>query len=166
VFCGVPAMGAQLLVSNNPFGVVGASGVIYGLFGFLWVMSRRRDDAAEVVTPHLVQTMLAWLVICFLVNMFGGSIGNTAHAVGLAFGWVAGQVFVARKRYRLPIAAGALAGWVLVLGLTYRPVWERTLAHLPLFGGWYMNDVGAAERAIYEDPENAPEVGLFSTRRR
>jgi membrane associated rhomboid family serine protease len=154
---------AQLLVSNT--GLVGASGVVYGLFGFLWVLSRRRDDAAEAANPHTAQTMFAWLGICFVINMFGGNIANTAHIVGLFLGWLIGQCFVARRKARWPLIGATLVAWLLPIAFTYRPVWERTLAHVPYFGVHYPHDTTAEVRAFYEDPERAPDVGLISTRR-
>src|SRR4051794_40328822 len=85
-FFAVGSSAAQLLVSNG--GLIGAPGVVYGLFGFLWVMPRRRDDAAFAADASTVQTMLGWLLVCFVVNLMGGRIGNTAHIVGLALGWL------------------------------------------------------------------------------
>ena len=116
---------------------IGASGVVYALFGFLWVCRRRYDVAAEAVTPAIIETMLAWLAICAVVNFFGGHIANTAHVFGLIFGWLVGQVVVARKKYKAPIALGTLALWGLLVALTYLPVWERTGARLPYVGRRY-----------------------------
>jgi len=61
VVAGSSASAAQILVGAGPLGLVGASGVVYGFFGFLWVMSRRRDDAALAANPQIVQTMFGWL---------------------------------------------------------------------------------------------------------
>jgi membrane associated rhomboid family serine protease len=163
VFVASSSTAAQLLVS--PVGMVGASGVVYGLFGFLWVLSRRRDDAAEVANVQIVQTMLAWLGICAVINYFGGNIGNTAHAVGLLLGWLVGQTFVAKKKHRIPLALLTLVAWAIPLVFIQRPVWERTLAHIPPFNHYYPNDVSPEERTLFEDPANDPNVGLFSARR-
>jgi membrane associated rhomboid family serine protease len=157
---------AQLLVSQSPWGVVGVSGVVYGLFGFLWVMSRRRDDAAIAADRHTIQMMLGWLVVCFVLNSFGGSIGNTAHVVGLLLGWLVGQVVVARRKWRVPLALATLVVWAVPIALTQRPVWDRTLAHLPGFATWFPNEVPAEVRQILEDPAHAPEVGLIKSQHR
>jgi membrane associated rhomboid family serine protease len=165
VFFAMSSNAAQLLVSNAS--VIGASGVVYGLFGFLWVMSRRRDDAAEAANRHTVETMLAWLGICALINYFGGNIGNTAHAMGLLLGWLVGQTFVARKTWRIPLALTTLAVWAIPLILIQPAVWNRTLAYVPPFSGWYsFRSVSPEERIVYEGPEYAPDVGLFSSQRR
>jgi GlpG protein len=167
VFFAISSNAAQLLVSSGPGGVIGASGVVYGLFGFLWVMSRRRDDAAFAADQSTVQTMFAWLLICVVINYFGGSIGNTAHAMGLLLGWLVGQVFVARKKRRIGMAAIALVVWAMPIIFIQPQVWSRTLAYIPPFNGWYnVQKVTPEQQTFLEGPENAPDVGLFSTRHR
>jgi membrane associated rhomboid family serine protease len=127
---GSSASAAQILVGAGPLGLVGASGVVYGFFGFLWVMSRRRDDAALAANPHIVQTMFGWLVICAVVNFFGGYIANTAHVWGLLIGWLIGQTFVARKKWRWPLVAATVAAWVLPIVLCQHAVWSRTFGRI------------------------------------
>jgi membrane associated rhomboid family serine protease len=163
-FVAVSSSAAQLLVSES--GMVGASGVVYGLFGFLWVMSRRRDDAAEVAGPHVAQTMFGWLGVCFVLNLFGGNIGNTAHLWGLLLGWLVGQCFVSRRRRRGLMIAATVLAWALPIPFTYRPVWERTLAHVPVLRHYYPNEVPEPARQLYEDPDSQPEVGIIPARRR
>src|SRR5688572_13605879 len=69
---GSSASAAQILMGAGPWGLVGASGVVYGLFGFLWVMSRRRDDAFRAAGGQIAQFLLGWLAICAVINFFGG----------------------------------------------------------------------------------------------
>src|SRR2546423_631342 len=110
VFLALSASAAELLVS--PFVIlVGASGVVYGLFGFLWVLSRRRDDAAEAANKHIAETLFGWLIICAVINFFDGNIGNTAHVMGLLLGWLVGQIFVARKKWRIPLTLATILVW-------------------------------------------------------
>lgn len=127
---------AQALGSGGM--AIGASGVVYGMFGFLWVTRRRYDIAAEAVPQQVVQTMLGWLVICVLINHFGGNIANTAHVFGLIFGYLIGYVVVARRRWRIPVVLGTAVLWLALLSLTYRPIWERTLFHMPYLKQQYM----------------------------
>jgi membrane associated rhomboid family serine protease len=150
---------AQILLS--PGSVIGASGVVYGLFGFLWVMARRHDGAAEAANPSIVQTMLGWLAICFVVNQLGGHIANTAHIVGLALGWLLGQTVVARRKHRIPLALATFAAWALPLVLTQRPVWEHTLAHVPVLRTTYWADVPDEYRQALENPDRHQQPGLF-----
>jgi GlpG protein len=74
----------QLLVSGNTG--IGASGVVYALFGFMW----QRQDVprfAEVLGRDTASLFFVWLILC-LVATFAGfvNIGNTAHISGLIFG--------------------------------------------------------------------------------
>jgi len=150
----------QLLVSSGNE-VVGASGVVYGLFGFLWVMSRRRDDAADAANKYMVETMLIWLGICAVINFFGGNIGNAAHIWGLLLGWLAGQAFVARKKHKPLMIAAFVVAWALPIALSQRPIWERTLAYLPSLGQRYERAAPVESRKWREDPDNQERPGTF-----
>ena len=163
VFVSLSSNAVEMLVGKA--GVVGASGVVYGLLGFLWVMARRRDDAAEAANGQIVQTMLVWLVMCAVINFFGGSIANAAHVMGLLLGWMVGQTWVARRRWRVPMAVATVVVWAIPLVFIQRPVWDRTLAYVPPFNRYYPHNVSDEARRVYEDPENAPDVGLISARR-
>jgi len=155
----VGSMGPQLLFGGGG-PPIGASGVVYGYFGFLWVVRRRYTYAAEVVTPHTIQWMLAWLGICLVVNLMGGHIANTAHVFGLAFGWLAGQAVVGRRHLRIAIAAATLVGWGLLFAMTYGPVHSATLAHVPWLGRKYATNVPLVRPEIYVQlsPEQREQV--------
>ncbi len=43
---------------------VGLSGVLYGLFGFLWVGRNYRSTFQEVCTPDIIQMLIAWFFFC------------------------------------------------------------------------------------------------------
>ncbi len=70
-------------MSGSPF-AIGASGAVYGLFGFLWI--RPKVDRGYPI--HLVKTnvvlMLGWLVIC--ITPMVGDVANGAHIGGLLAG--------------------------------------------------------------------------------
>ena len=87
---------AQYAVSGSPeFG--GMSGVIFGLFGFLWLRpSLDRGYALELARPGIIIT-LAWFAFCFTGVL---PIANTAHAVGLGIGaaWGALSAVAARRQ--------------------------------------------------------------------
>ena len=133
-FFSAGSMAVQVLITS-PFQLpaIGASGAVYGLFGFLWVLRRRRDDAAEAVPVSTSQTMLAWLVICAGVNHFGGHIANAAHVAGLAMGWGLGHAVIASKQRKPLIWVGVLVGGLMLPALTFGPVWSATLGQMPWF---------------------------------
>lgn len=75
--------GAQLLVSGPNFG--GLSGVVYGLFGFVWWLGWLRPSWGLSIQPGLVVFMLIWLVLGY-TGILWVNVANTAHTVGLISG--------------------------------------------------------------------------------
>ncbi len=76
-------------------GLGGMSGVVYGLFGFIWVKSSIDPTSRLFIPQSTVTIMLVWLVFCMtpLAEQFGlGNIANWAHGIGLLVGCVAGYV--------------------------------------------------------------------------
>lgn len=75
------------VVSGHPtFG--GMSGVVYGLFGYVW-MKRKFDPVSGLfVDQQNVVLMMVWFFLCFTGLL--GPIANTAHTVGLVMGVVWG----------------------------------------------------------------------------
>jgi GlpG protein len=74
------------IYAYNSFG--GMSGVVYALFGFIWMKSKYEPAAELYVHPNTVVLMLIWLVACSLG--FIGGVANWAHGVGLAVGMAIG----------------------------------------------------------------------------
>jgi GlpG protein len=86
-FSTVALVDGEVVTQSRPlFG--GMSGVVFGLFGFVWIKSVYEPGCGLYVTPGTVLLMLAWLVLC--MTGFVGSIANTAHLVGLAVGMLTG----------------------------------------------------------------------------
>ena len=86
---GVVSNLAQYLVSGPLFG--GMSGVIYGLFGYIWIQSLTNPRFRVRLNPVIIQLMLGWFVLCWsglLEKFFGLAVANTAHSAGLASGVV------------------------------------------------------------------------------
>ena len=83
IFQGTPLDFLAQTMSGTPF-AIGASGAVYGLFGFLWI--RPKVDPGYPI--HLVQTnvilMLGWLIIC--ITPLIGDVANGAHIGGLLAG--------------------------------------------------------------------------------
>ena len=85
----VAFQGGEFMKESRPlFG--GMSGVVFGLFGFVWMKSVYEPGCGLYVTPGSVILMLAWLVLCMTGAI--GPVANTAHLVGLAVGMLAGYV--------------------------------------------------------------------------
>ena len=80
---------AQYIVSGPLFG--GMSGVVYGLFGYIWLQGITNPQFAAKMNPAVVKLLLAWFLICWtgiLEKVFGIAIANTAHTAGLVSGVV------------------------------------------------------------------------------
>ena len=78
---------AQYLVSGPLFG--GMSGVIYGLFGYIWIQSLTNPRFRIRLNPVIIKLMLGWFLLCWsglLERFFGLAVANTAHSAGLASG--------------------------------------------------------------------------------
>jgi GlpG protein len=82
VAIGVLSNLAQFWVTGPAGG--GMSGVVYGLFGYVWVRGKLEPDSGLFVTRQNTVIMMAWLVLCFTGIL--GPIGNWAHASGLGIG--------------------------------------------------------------------------------
>lgn len=81
---------------GNAFG--GMSGVLYGLFGYIWVRSKRHDSPDLFLPPDTVAILLIWLVVCAF-NLVGPT-ANTAHVAGLVAGATAAFIEAEYDRAR------------------------------------------------------------------
>jgi GlpG protein len=66
----------------------GMSGVVYALFGYIWMKGQHEPEQGMILHPSTVQVMLLWLVLCMM--SFVGNVANAAHVVGVAVGIVCG----------------------------------------------------------------------------
>jgi GlpG protein len=73
---------------GHPAAFGGFSGVVYALFGYVWMKSLYEPEQGMILHPSSVQTMLLWLVLCMMGLI--GNVANAAHVVGLLVGIVCG----------------------------------------------------------------------------
>ena len=62
----------------------GMSGVIYALFGYIWMKGLHEPEQGMVMHPNNINIMMLWLVICMTGVV--GPIANAAHVTGLVVG--------------------------------------------------------------------------------
>ena len=62
----------------------GMSGVVYGLFGYVWMRAKYDTVSTFFISAQSVQVMLIWLVLCWTGLV--GPIANVAHTSGLLLG--------------------------------------------------------------------------------
>jgi GlpG protein len=83
--CALVSNCAQYLVDGPAF--LGMSGVVYGLFGFIWIRGYFDPASGYGLPQSTVILLLAFFVIGFTgLLSFLANIANTAHAGGLAVG--------------------------------------------------------------------------------
>ncbi len=90
-------------VGSDQIGVFGGfSGVVYALFGYVWIRGRGDPWFGVRLDPTTIAIMMVWFGLCWTGLM--GPIANMAHTVGLlcgmAWGWLAVQVARQRRRQR------------------------------------------------------------------
>ena len=66
----------------------GMSGVVYGLFGYVWIRGKLDPGSGLFMHKSTVTMMLIWLVLCFTGLL--GPVANLAHVFGLLIGMAAG----------------------------------------------------------------------------
>src|SRR5262245_1280530 len=68
----------------------GMSGVVFGLFGFVWIKAVYEPGCGLYVSPTAIVLMMISLILCMTGAV--GPIANTAHLVGLSVGMLSGYV--------------------------------------------------------------------------
>lgn len=63
----------------------GMSGVVYALFGYVWMKGRYEPEQGMVIHPQAVRNMLGWLILCIVLNNVV-PVANAAHVGGLLIG--------------------------------------------------------------------------------
>jgi len=93
---GVASNLGQYFVGGPFFG--GMSGVLYGLFGYIWLRGQCDPASGLALHPTTVWMMLAWFFLC----LFGiiPNVANVTHVVGLALGILWGAAPMARRFLR------------------------------------------------------------------
>lgn len=113
-------------VGSNAFdfalshGGVGLSGVGYGLFGLLWILSKHDERFRGAVDERTVTLFIGWFVFCIvatIANVF--NVANVAHGAGAILGILVGAAISIPQR-RWVAAVGGMA--FVALGL-----WGATL---------------------------------------
>ncbi|MCA9176427.1 MAG: rhomboid family intramembrane serine protease [Planctomycetales bacterium] len=78
----------QALIWRQPF-FGGMSGVLYGLFGYVWMKSKFDPADGFRIPSETVTMLLVWFVICFLPSM---NVANGGHTGGLVAGAAIGYL--------------------------------------------------------------------------
>ncbi len=106
----------QLAVSDATG--IGASGVVYAIFGFMWPTRHRYPQFNEVLDAKTIQVFVIWLVGCVVATFLDvWEVGNAAHISGLLFGSAVAGAFVLNFNRRL-----MFGGLVTLVALSIVPL--------------------------------------------
>ena len=89
---------------------LGLSGVVYGLFGLLWVLSRTDPRFEDAVDEKIVELMIGWFILCIVLKVADvWNIALVSHAAGCILGALLGWTITA-DRAELPAGARRHSG--------------------------------------------------------
>lgn len=97
IFSNVAQYLLHLPPDRSPF-FLGMSGVVYALFGFVWMKSRYDPRSGMYLHPNTVFWMIAWFVAC-AVGLIE-NVANVAHGAGLVAGVLIGYAPIALRRLK------------------------------------------------------------------
>ncbi len=102
-------------------GGVGLSGVGYGFFGLLWVLSKTDQRFRNAVDKKTVQLFVLWFFFCIFTTYTGVmNVANVAHGAGCLLGLLMGGAMSCQGRRRqLYIALMATLTVVALWGATF-----------------------------------------------
>jgi GlpG protein len=127
---------AQYALVGPTFG--GMSGVVYGLFGFVWMHARFGRSGTYVLSDRDVVLSMLWFVAC--ATGWLGPVANLGHAGGLVAGLLCGlPPYLRHLRDRRSSLATVEHSWAQTQGtgwqrfrrrvlMPYMPVWLLALA--------------------------------------
>jgi len=115
------AIGSSAFAFAFDRGGVGLSGVGYGLFGMLWVLSRYDHRFRATIGPNITTLFVAWFFLCILATVAKiYAVANVAHLAGALLGALLGYaIAVPGWRLRMAIALSAVVAagiWGATLG--------------------------------------------------
>ncbi len=89
VLIAIPSNTVFYLVAGPGFG--GLSGIIYGLFGYLWFRGNYSPSLSLRPDPQMAKFFFVWYLIClgltlFAGNLLGMKVANSIHGVGALMG--------------------------------------------------------------------------------
>jgi membrane associated rhomboid family serine protease len=109
---------------------IGASGIVYGLFGFMWRSKEKVPRFAEILGPDTASFFFIWLIACLVATQAGFvSIANAAHFTGLSFGVLVAEWRNRGSHRRLAVVAMALLCVLSLLATRSNPWSVRWLQH-------------------------------------
>jgi membrane associated rhomboid family serine protease len=114
-------------------GGVGLSGVGYGLFGLLWVLSKRDERFRDAIDARTIQLFVFWFFLCIALTAANVTpVGNVAHGAGAVLGILTGFA-ITMAELRASISVGITG--ILAFGL-WAATLGRPLVNLSRYAGY------------------------------
>ena len=111
------AVGSSAAEYAFSVGGIGLSGVGYGLFGLLWVLSRSDPRFRDSIDRQTVYVLVGWFFLCIFLTVTNvWNIGNIAHGMGCVLGALLGWTLAERNRLR-KMRNTAILGTVFLLSI-------------------------------------------------
>lgn len=128
------AVGSMMAEYALFVGGVGLSGVGYGLFGLLWVLSKRDRRFIDAVDTRTANVFVVWFFVCIALTVSKVQpVANVAHGVGALLGVLVGVALVEKRAALRALAAFAVA---VVLASSFAGATKfRTRVNLSSNGG-------------------------------
>lgn len=136
---------------------IGASGVGYGMFGFMWFARSSVPAYAAIVTPRLVALFLGWGALCVVATLTGTwSVGNAAHISGLLLGMLGATFAYGKRRIAGLLIVVLLAVATLpIVWLPWSEHWQGHRAYRYQITGQRAEAIESYTRVIELNPESA-----------
>jgi GlpG protein len=81
----------------------GMSGVVYGLFGYVWMKARFQPELGLGISPNTITVLMIWFFLCmtpWFQSLIGSGVANMAHASGLIAGMLIGYAPILWRSFR------------------------------------------------------------------
>jgi GlpG protein len=138
---------------------IGASGVVYAFFGFMWLARGKYPLFEEVLSSNTIWLFVGWLFICLALSLAQiWEVGNASHFSGILFGASIAAAWVLRPYRPLAVAAaGALlaASVMFCVWCPWSITWLSNEAYKAHAAGRYVDAIEAYTRIIQREPEYA-----------
>ena len=137
---------------------IGASGMLFAIFGFMWVARPYSVEFQHIVHDGNVRPILGWLFLCIPLTWFGViPVANGAHFAGLLLGMGVAALFV--RRYRPKLVATGLVFLLTLPTVTlfwcpWSLLWLADEAHAHHLAREYDDALRRYTQVIEMDPQN------------
>jgi rhomboid protease GluP len=156
VISSIISSGWQLAVSDTTG--IGASGVVYALFGFMVVARRKFPEFTVQLNQKTIVWFIAWLVGCIVMTRAGvWTVGNAAHVAGLVSGMIFGAYLIwpRRRAVGLGLALLTVASIIPLFWAPWSADWISTRGYQAHARGDYAEAIKWYQRAIQAGQQRA-----------